>query len=69
MELPKNNIDKLLNDKKEIEKEIEQIQSDCSHKSKSLKQTQKDIRWYCDECNRVLGYASQNDLDKFFNRN
>jgi peptidoglycan hydrolase CwlO-like protein len=69
MELPKNNVDKLLNNKKEIEKEIEQIQSDCSHTLKSLKQTQRDIRWHCDECKQVLGYASQPDLDKFFNHN
>ena len=69
MELPKNNVDKLLSDKKEIEKEIEQIQSDCSHKSKSLKQNQSEIRWFCDECKQPLSYASQNDLDNFFNRN
>lgn len=69
MDLPKNNVDKLLNDKKEIEKEIEQIQSDCSHKSKSLKQNQSEIRWFCDECKQALSYASQNDLDDFFNRN
>jgi len=69
MDLPKNNVDKLLNDKKEIEKEIEQIQSDCSHKSRSLKQNQSEIRWYCNECKQALNYASQNDLDDFFNRN
>ena len=69
MNLPKNNVDKLLSDKKEIEKEIEQIQSDCSHKSKSLKQNQSEIRWFCDECKQPLNYASQNDLDNFFNRN
>ena len=68
MDLPKNNVDKLLNDKKEIEKEIEQIQSDCSHKSRSLKQNQSEIRWYCNECKQALNYASQNDLDDFFNR-
>ena len=69
MDLPKNNVDKLLNDKKEIEKEIEQIQSDCSHKSRSLKQNQSEIRWFCNECKQALNYASQNDLDDFFNRN
>jgi hypothetical protein len=69
MEPSKNNVNKLLGDKTKIEKEIEQIQSDCSHKSKSLKQTQRDIRWHCDECKQVLGYASQPDLDKFFNHN
>ena len=44
MESSKNNVNKLLGDKTKIEKEIKQIQSDCSHKSKSLKQTQRDIR-------------------------
>ena len=69
MNLPKNNVDKLLSDKKEIEKEIEQIQSDCSHKSRSLTQNQSEIRWFCNECKQALNYASQNDLDDFFNRN
>jgi hypothetical protein len=69
MELPKNNVDKLLNNKKEIEKEIEQIQSDCSHECQSLKQNQSEVRWYCDECKQPLKYASTLDLDKFFNRN
>ena len=69
MELPKNNVDKLLNNKKEIEKEIEQIQSDCSHECQSLKQNQSEERWHCDECKQPLKYASTLDLDKFFNRN
>jgi hypothetical protein len=69
MELPKNNVDKLLNNKKEIEKEIEQIQSDCSHECQSLKQNQSEVRWHCDECKQPLKYASTLDLDKFFNHN
>ena len=69
MELPKNNVDKLLNNKKEIEKEIEQIQSDCSHECQSLKQNQSEVRWHCDECKQPLKHASTLDLDKFFNRN
>ena len=83
MESPKNNVNKLLGDKTKIEKEIEQIQSgcshayqslkqnqsDCSHTLKSLKQNQSEIRWYCDECKQPLKYASTLDIDKFFNRN
>jgi hypothetical protein len=65
MELPKNNVDKLLNNKKEIEKEIEQIQSDCSHECQSLKQNQSEVRWYCDECKQALGYASKDEIDNF----
>jgi hypothetical protein len=65
MESPKNNVDKLLNNKKEIEKEIEQIQSDCSHECQSLKQNQSEVRWYCDECKQALGYASKDEIDNF----
>ena len=69
MESSKNNVNKLLGDKTKIEKEIEQIQSDCSHTLKSLKQNQSEVRWYCNECKQPLKYASTLDLDKFFNRN
>ena len=65
MESPKNNVDKLLNNKKEIEKEIEQIQSDCSHECQSLKQNQSEVRWHCDECKQALGYASKDEIDNF----
>ena len=59
--------------KQKIEKEIADLQKSCSHRKKSVKQVRErvdssspSIRYVCDECFIVLGYPTQQDIDKFF---
>ncbi len=64
----KQRVDKLLDKKRNIEQEIEHIQSNCKHINKVIKQVQINnsfnLRWTCEDCNAILGYPTQFDLDK-----
>ena len=67
MDTPKSQVDKLQGDKNRIEKEIEHIQSDCPHPSKSIKQKKSEIRWFCNDCNIALNYANPAEIENFLN--
>ncbi len=66
----KRKVFKLLEQKRKIDREIDQIQSNCEHINKVIKQIQIrnsfDIRWICEDCNIILGYPTQFELDKHF---
>lgn len=52
-----------------LQKEIEEFQSNCHHKSKSIKTLKNgDIRKVCDICEQELGYPSKSELDDWLNR-
>ena len=59
---------KLLDKKRELDRQIKEIQSACGHKNKVIKQVQIrnsfGIRWTCEDCERILGYPTQFELDK-----
>ena len=66
-------INNLFAKKQKIEKEIAILQKSCNHRKKSVKQVRErvdssspSIRYVCDECFIVLGYPTQQDIDKFF---
>ena len=66
-------INNLFARKQKIEKEIASLQKSCKHSKKSVKFIRKNvdasspsIRYVCDECFIVLGYPTQQDIDKFF---
>ena len=66
----KRRVAKLLDKKRNIEKEIDKIQSDCNHSNKVIKQVQIsntsfNPRWICNDCNNLLGYPTQFELDKY----
>ena len=66
----KQRVVKLLDKKRELDKQIKEIQSTCSHCNKVIKHVQIrnsfDIRWICEDCNCILGYPTQFELDKHF---
>jgi len=68
-----NKVAGLLDKKQKIKREIEKIQKDCNHPTKSLKSIRERvdshitvIRWVCDDCSKLVGYPSKQETDNFF---
>jgi len=61
-----NNIEKQI---KELEKEKLEIQNNCLHKNQKVKfeEGKNIMRLYCEECNALLGFPNQEQIDKFLN--
>ena len=55
--------------RKEIDKSIEQIQSECSHKSSSIRNiltgSQFNLKMVCNDCNLELRYPTQIEVDEY----
>ena len=67
-----NKIANLLDKKRKIEKQIEDIQKKCPHFSKSIKSIRENvdstntvIRWVCDDCTLVVGYPTDFETTKY----
>ena len=64
---------KIVNEIKALEKELEEIQSSCSHLKYSLKNcpTGMDksfsLRRVCDVCHLDIGYPTQEEINKWVN--
>ena len=68
MDAKRKKVDKLLSDKWNIERKIENIQSECNHENKVLKQIKEngfELRWVCDDCTLPLGWPSKAERDEF----
>lgn len=67
-------VEKLLNQKNKIESELRKIREECGHSQRTVKQIprgegiQIDTRWVCNDCKAVVGYPTQFEVDKFFNK-
>ena len=69
-----NKVADLFNKKHKIEKEIDKIQRNCKHSTKSLKSIRERvdshttvIRWVCDDCSQTIGIPDQKELEKYIN--
>ena len=55
--------------RKEIDKSIDELQSACDHKSKSIRTVHKNqsyqYMWTCNECEKALSYPTPDELDEF----
>ena len=66
-------VERLLNQKSKIERELREMQEKCSHPRRTIKQVtldagcQTSTRWVCDECASVVGYPSEVELKKYLN--
>ena len=66
-------VERLLNQKSKIERELRMIQETCVHTKQTIKQVtlgegnQVSTRWVCDECSAVVGYPSETELKKYLN--
>ncbi len=62
----------LIEKKREISKEIENLQNMCEHKNKVVKSTKENevssefiIRRICEDCNKIVGMPTQQEIFKF----
>ena len=67
-----NKVADLLNKKQKIKKEIEEIQQNCKHPTKSLKSIRERvdsssiiIRWVCDKCFLSIGYPDNEEINEY----
>ena len=64
----------LLEKKRLISKEIEDLQNMCEHKNKIIKSTKENevssgfiIRRVCEDCNKIVGMPTQQELNEYLN--
>ena len=64
----------LLEKKRKISKEIENLQNECGHFKKSIKSIKERedastfvIRWVCDDCERVAGIPNEQEINEYLN--
>ena len=72
---PRHKIQKLLDQKRKVEKDIEKIQKDCNHKSKHIRfvylnqhSQQTSTRWVCEDCQKTLHIPSGFEIKKFLTK-
>ena len=69
MDANRRRVDKLLSDKWKIERELEQIQTECKHSKQVIKQVADEssftVRHVCESCGRILGWPSQQEQKDF----
>jgi len=65
-------VEELLNKKRSIEKQIDTIQSACSHKNKVIRMVHigsiHEVRWVCEDCSKLLGWPTALESDKFLGK-
>ena len=58
-----NKVLTLKNKQQHLAKQIEEIQSLCTHKNKELKFTfRKDVRWVCGECDKEVSFPTPTEV-------
>ena len=64
----------LIEKKREISKEIEDLQNECNHLKKSIKSTKERvdsttfvIRRVCDDCEKIVGMPNEQEINKYLN--
>jgi hypothetical protein len=72
---PFNKVEGLFSARRKIEKEIEIIQKNCNHPTKSIKQIQERldtptmvIRWICDSCSRIIGIPNNKYIQNYLKK-
>ena len=72
MDAKRREVDKLLSDKRNIERKIEQIQADCKHENIVIKQVADEssftIRRVCESCGHIVGYPSSEEIQNFLQK-
>ena len=70
MDANRKEVDKLLSEKWNIERKIEQIQAECKHSKQVIKQVadgkgSSKIRRVCESCGHTVGYPSSEEIQNF----
>jgi len=65
----------LIEKKRIISKEIEDLQNECLHSNKSIKSTKEYevsstfiFRWICNDCERMVGIPNKQEIIKYINK-
>ena len=64
-------VERLINQKNKIERELRMMQEICNHNERAIKQVtlgkgcQISTRWVCNDCSAVIGYPSEVELKKY----
>tara|TARA_R100001443_G_scaffold72237_1_gene80398 strand:- start:1821 stop:2030 length:210 start_codon:yes stop_codon:yes gene_type:complete len=53
-----------------LEKQLEEIQKNCTHQDKSIKflSLNDGTRWVCNDCQQVLNVATSEEVQKWINK-
>ena len=72
MDAKRKEVDKLLSDKRNIERKIEKIQAECKHEHTVIKQVTDGssfaIRRVCESCGHIVGYPSPEEIFNFLQK-
>ena len=72
MDAKRREVDKLLSDKRNIERKIEKIQADCKHENIVIKQVADEssftLRHVCESCGKSLGYPSSEEIQNYLEK-
>jgi len=72
MDAKRREVEQLLSDKRNIEKQIDQIQAECKHSKQVIKQvadgTSSTPRYVCESCGHLLGYLSPEQAKDFLEK-
>ena len=72
MDAKMRKVEKLLSDKRNIEKQIDKLQRDCKHEKQVIKQVANGnsftVRYVCESCGRSLGYLSPDQAQKYLEK-
>jgi chromosome segregation and condensation protein ScpB len=72
MDANRREVDKLLSDKRNIERKIEKIQADCKHENIVIKQVANEssfaIRRVCESCGSILGFPSSEEIKNYLEK-
>ena len=67
-------INNLFTKKHKIEQKITILQNSCKHHKKTIKNVRERvdsstfvIRWVCDECQMIIGYPNNKEIEKYLN--
>ena len=64
----------LIEEKRKITKEIEDLQNRCDHLKTSIKSIKERedastfvIRWICDDCEKIIGVPNEHEINEYLN--
>ena len=65
-------VSSLIEKKRKISKEIDNLQEKCNHSKKSIKSIKEHeafstfvIRWICDDCEKIIGIPNKKELNNY----
>ena len=69
MDAKRQEVEKLISDKRNIDKQIDKLQQDCKHEQQVIKQVADEsrtmIRYVCESCGINLGWPSKQQIENF----